>query len=88
MKTPANQRSREATDAIIHGVMLSLLCVISCWLITHTLARAFAVSRDEELLGGMWAVVATIFVIATGTTKLLRLPYRAWRQPCYVLCSV
>jgi uncharacterized membrane protein YccC len=48
--------------AVAHGAALSILCVISYWLITHLLSRAFSVSRDDELLGGMWAVVATIFV--------------------------
>jgi uncharacterized membrane protein YccC len=48
--------------AVGHGVALSILCVISYWLITHLLSRAFSVSHDDELLGGMWAVVATIFV--------------------------
>jgi hypothetical protein len=55
MKTQNNQMSRDATDAIIHGVMLSVLCLISYWLLTHMLARAFSVSRDDDLLGGMWA---------------------------------
>lgn len=47
---------------VLHGVALSILCVISYWLITHLLSRVFSVSRDDELLGGMWAVIATIFV--------------------------
>jgi len=66
MKTQNHQMPRDATDAIIHGVMLSVLCVISYWLITHILARAFSVSRDDALLGGMWAVVATVFVYRYG----------------------
>jgi uncharacterized membrane protein YgaE (UPF0421/DUF939 family) len=49
-------------NATIHGIALSTLCVISYWLITHLLVHAFPVSRDDDLLGGMWAVVATIFV--------------------------
>jgi uncharacterized membrane protein YgaE (UPF0421/DUF939 family) len=40
--------------------------VISYSLITHTLAHMFSVSRDDDLLGGMWAVVATIFVYRYG----------------------
>ena len=47
---------------LLHSVTLSILCVISYWLITHMLAQVFSVSRDDDLLGGMWAVVATIFV--------------------------
>src|SRR6202021_1847374 len=49
-------------NATIHGIALSTLCVISYWLMTHLLVHAFPVSRDDDLLGGMWAVVATIFV--------------------------
>jgi uncharacterized membrane protein YccC len=48
--------------AVLHGVTLAVLCVISYWLITQILAHVFYVSRDDNLLGGMWAVVATIFV--------------------------
>ena len=49
-------------SAVLHAIALSILCVISYWLITHLLAHVFPVSRDDDLLGGMWAVVATIFV--------------------------
>jgi uncharacterized membrane protein YccC len=52
----------EVLHAVLHGVMLSLLCASSYWLITHLLAKVFSVSRDDDLLGGMWAVVATVFV--------------------------
>ena len=47
---------------VLHAIALSILCVISYLLITHLLAHVFPVSRDDDLLGGMWAVVATIFV--------------------------
>jgi uncharacterized membrane protein YoaK (UPF0700 family) len=53
-------------DVLVHGVTLSILCVISYWLITHMPARAFSISRDDDLLGGMWAVVATAFVYRYG----------------------
>src|SRR5260370_10649080 len=59
MKTQQNEMTRYL---LLHSVTLSLLCVISYWLITHMLAQVFSVSRDDDLLGGMWAVVATIFV--------------------------
>src|SRR6267378_4403172 len=59
MKTQQNEMTRYL---LLHSVTLSLLCVISYWLITHMLAQVFWVSRDDDLLGGMWAVVATIFV--------------------------
>jgi uncharacterized membrane protein YccC len=34
----------------------------SYWLTTRILAHVFSVSRDDDLLGGMWAVIATVFV--------------------------
>jgi uncharacterized membrane protein YccC len=46
--------------------MLSILCVITYWLVTHMLAHMFSASRDDDLLGGMWAVVATVFVYRYG----------------------
>ncbi len=46
--------------------MLSILCVTSYWLVTQMLAQVFSVSRDDDLLGGMWAVVATVFVYRYG----------------------
>jgi hypothetical protein len=53
---------KETRHLLLRGVTLSILCVISYWLITHRIAHMFSVSRDDDLLGGMWAVVATLFV--------------------------
>lgn len=67
--TQHNDMTRDSTqtgDALIHGVMLSVLCAISYWLVTRMLAQVFSVSRDDDLLGGMWAVVATVFVYRYG----------------------
>jgi uncharacterized membrane protein YccC len=47
-----------APDAILLGVG----CVISYWAETHLLGLFSPVSRPDELLGGMWAAIATIFV--------------------------
>jgi len=44
------------------GASLGVACLISYLLITRLLGQAYFVSRDDELLGGMWAVIATIFV--------------------------
>lgn len=44
------------------GVGLAVSCFVSYFLITRILGRAYFLSRDDELLGGMWAVAATIFV--------------------------
>jgi uncharacterized membrane protein YccC len=61
-QTETTRRPPETRDVFLHGVTLSILSVISYWLITHMLVRVFSASRDDDLLGGMWAVAATIFV--------------------------
>lgn len=49
-------------QAVSHGILLSVCCFLSFKLITALLTLSQFVPRDDELLGGMWAVVATIFV--------------------------
>ena len=60
-KTLTHEQSRIG-QAVGHGVVLSICCLISYWIITDILVAARFVPRDDELLGGMWAVIATIFV--------------------------
>jgi uncharacterized membrane protein YgaE (UPF0421/DUF939 family) len=49
-------------QAVAKGGTLAIACLISYALITHLLSQAYFISQDDGLLGGMWAVVATIFV--------------------------
>jgi uncharacterized membrane protein YccC len=64
-KARQNEMTRcpaETRHLFLHGLTLSILCMITYWLITRMLAHMLSVSRDDDLLGGMWAVVATVFV--------------------------
>jgi uncharacterized membrane protein YccC len=45
---------------VVDAARMTIACVISYWVMTHVLVDL--VSRDSDLLGGMWAVIATIFV--------------------------
>jgi uncharacterized membrane protein YccC len=49
-------------QAVCMGGVLAIACFISYGVITRLLTRAYFVSRDDDLLGGMWAVAATVFV--------------------------
>ena len=49
-------------QAVAMGGALAIACFISYALITHLLPQAYFVSQDDGPLGGMWAVVATVFV--------------------------
>jgi hypothetical protein len=58
---PTSQSPRIG-ETLIDGAVLGVSCFVSYYLITRILSRAYFLSRDDELLGGMWAVAATIFV--------------------------
>ncbi len=49
-------------EIVARAAVLAVSCAISYWLITRILGNTYSVSRDDDLLGGMWAVAATIFV--------------------------
>jgi len=56
----------------MRGAILAISCAISYWLITHILANTYSISRDDDLLGGMRAVVATIFVYRDSHAESVR----------------
>ena len=44
------------------GIPWAMVASGAIWLITRIHAQTYSVSREDDLLGGMWAVVATLFV--------------------------
>ena len=52
----------QARIAILECSVLAIACMITYWLTTSLLARVYSISRADDLLGGLWAVIATIFV--------------------------
>ena len=54
-----------AADSVVLGVS----CLISYWLTTRVLSLAYSVSATDDALGGMWAVIATVFVYRNSYTK-------------------
>jgi hypothetical protein len=64
--------SFQTGEVVARGAIVAILCVISYWLITHMLANTYSISRDDDFLGGMWAVVATIFVYRESNAESVR----------------
>ena len=62
---PRAQVRAVAADSAVLGVA----CLISYWLTTRVLTLAYSVSADDDALGGMWAVIATVFVFRDSNTK-------------------
>ena len=60
--TATSQRLNLNSETILYAFALAISCAISYWLTTHLLVHAYSVSHDDDLLGGMWAVAATVFV--------------------------
>jgi uncharacterized membrane protein YccC len=45
---------------VVYALNMAIACLITYWIMTHILSRF--VDGPTDLLGGMWAVVATVFV--------------------------
>jgi uncharacterized membrane protein YccC len=52
----ATQTARD----VIYASTMAIACLVSYWVMTYVLSRS--VDRPTDLLGGMWAVAATVFV--------------------------
>ncbi len=69
-RRPSGRPSRtQARADVVECVVLAVACLITYWLATHVLSRVHSVGRDDDLLGGMWAVLATIFVLRDSFAK-------------------
>ena len=55
-----NTRERLFPWDIAYAVDMAIACLISCWIMTGVLSRF--VDMPTGFLGGMWAVIATMFV--------------------------
>jgi uncharacterized membrane protein YccC len=84
------RHSHQAGEAIIYGAGLAMSCLISYWLITRILAHVYSISRDDDRLGGMWAVVATVFVYRYSYEQSVHaaLSRMAATSVSFVLCLV
>ena len=68
-----NAFGRLSTHNIVYSIAMALACLISFWIMTRLLNTV--VARDDDLLGGMWAAVATAFVFRdTGRAQPLGFP--------------
>jgi hypothetical protein len=71
-----------------YSLGLAIACLVSYWLITHILAHVYSLSLSDDLLGGMWAVIATVFVYRSscGQSVAAALSRAAATSVSFVLC--
>ena len=51
--------------ALVHSAALALGCLASYMLVTDALADVRSLSHADDVIGGLWAVIATVFVLRT-----------------------
>jgi uncharacterized membrane protein YccC len=76
MQVERRQAKLSRSD-FIHASEMAAACLVTYWTTTYGLSQF--VDRDNDLLGGMWAVIATVFVfrdsridsLTAGTARLL-----------------
>ena len=52
-------------SALLHSVARAVACFVTWELTTEVLNQVHSISEPDDLLGGMWAVIATVFVYRT-----------------------
>ena len=79
-----------ARELLLQPLVLGISCVISFWLMTHLLRNASFIPKDDSLLGGMWAVAATVFVFRYSYEESVRaaLSRMAATSVSFLLCFV
>jgi hypothetical protein len=96
---PAPERSRrqnghpgrpQARGAVVECVVLAVASLLTYWLVTHLLSRVYSVAPDDDLLGGMWAVIATIVVLrdSIGKSVAAAVSRMAATSVSFVLCLI
>ena len=53
----------QARMALLDCTVLAVACLVTYWLVMHPLARLYSISRADDLIGALWAVIATVFVV-------------------------
>ena len=80
----------QARSAVVECVVLAVACLITFWLVRSLLSRVYSLSRDDDLLGGMWAVLATIFVLrdSFGKSVAAAVSRMSATSVSFVLCLI
>ena len=57
--------------AVADSILLAIASLISYWLTASVLSLVYSVSAGDDALGGLWAVVATVFLFRESYDKSL-----------------
>jgi uncharacterized membrane protein YgaE (UPF0421/DUF939 family) len=71
---------------VVYATNMAIACLIAYWIITSGLSQF--VHRDDELLGGMWAVAAVVFVFRDTRRRAMAAGFARLGATCvsFALC--
>jgi len=70
-RLPSLPPHAEIRAAVADSVLLGIACLVSYWVTTKGLSLVYTVSKADDALGGMWSVVATVFLFRDSYNKSL-----------------
>src|SRR6202049_4965858 len=73
---------------VVYALNMAIACLITYWIMTHILSRF--VDESADLLGGMWAVAATVFVFRETRLRSLSAGFARLIATCvsFALCLI
>src|SRR5262249_12956572 len=85
---PQRRVATLSTWDVVYAANMAIACLLSDWVMTRGLSRL--VDRPSDLLGGMWAVLATIFVFRETRARSLSAGIARLAATCvsFALCLV
>jgi hypothetical protein len=80
--TPCLRMKKARLRAIVsHSLARASACLLTYWLTTHAISRVRALSEADDLLGGLWAVLATLVVYRESHPQSSGAAFPRARQP-------
>lgn len=55
-------QQRLSRVAVLDSVILAVACLVTFMLVTDVVPRVYHLSHADDVIGGLWAVIATVFV--------------------------
>ena len=68
---PTLPSQAEVRAAAVDSIWLAAACLISYWLTTRVLSLVYSINTGDDALGGLWAVIATVFLLRDSYNKSL-----------------
>jgi uncharacterized membrane protein YccC len=87
---PARPNWPQARTDVAECAVLAVACLITYELATSVLSSVYSPSRDDDLLGGRWAVLATVFVLRDSYSKSVAaaISRMAATSVSFILCLI